>query len=62
MLERQPAMDNQECDEECGPQVIWVDWDHFSKALERHKSFLEYLTGLNRNMDEHKRNMVRDNY
>lgn len=44
------------------PQVCWVDMDHFSKAIDRHKSFLDYLTSLNRNMDERKRNEHRANY
>lgn len=58
------------CDDEGGaqgsseicPKTTWVDWDHFSKALERHKAFQEYLTKLNHNMDEHKRNAVKGNY
>ncbi|KAH0829546.1 hypothetical protein FOPE_10473 [Fonsecaea pedrosoi] len=44
------------------PKVLWVDWDHISKALERHKAFQNYVAGINRGMSEEKRNALSGNY
>lgn len=44
------------------PKILWIEWDHISKALERHNAFKEYVKKANRHMDEHQRNAFSGNY